>query len=46
MFQRLRGAKSDYRNMSCLFLEGVMQASDPVLISNFVAFPFKVPSLK
>jgi hypothetical protein len=44
-FSRLRGTKTDYRtNLSCLALEGELQASDLMLIASKVDLPFKFPS--
>jgi hypothetical protein len=45
-FSRLRGTKPDYRsNLSCLSLEEVMQATDP-LLADLVDVPFTVPARK
>jgi hypothetical protein len=45
-FSRLRGAKTDYcTNQSCLSLEGVMQASDLMLITGKVDLTFKFPTI-
>jgi hypothetical protein len=44
---RLRGTKSDYMsNLSCLSLEEVMQASDLLLLADFVDVPFTLPAGK
>jgi hAT family C-terminal dimerisation region len=43
-FSRLRCAKTDYRgNLSCLVLEGAMQASDLLMIADKVSVPFSFP---
>jgi hypothetical protein len=45
-FSRRRGAKTDYRtNLSCQVFEGVMQASDLMLIADKVDVPFKFPAI-
>jgi hypothetical protein len=43
-FSSLRRAKTDYRgNLSCMALEGAMQASDLLMIADKVSAPFSFP---